>query len=251
MNCTALLAQVERVIDGTLPSSERAAAIEHLAACPRCREIVAVLETDLGFLSREAPAGLAEAVLDRTSGRPCGRAREWLCALVDEDESVDGLDRELVEGHLATCADCAALQRALVGLRDDLPAFAELEPDPQFVARVTAATSVRRRPVRVAGGLGFVRGGWLDALLGRSRLAWEAGYVGALLLWLTFGASWAPLRAAPAQALAVVQENHVGAAVDAITSTLTARNVDGEGDDAWDRFWQRVSRTAAGGRQSP
>jgi len=40
----------------------------------------------------------------------------------------------------------------------------------------------------------------------RPRIAWEAGYVATLVVWLFFGASWSPLRATPAQALTLIQQ---------------------------------------------
>jgi predicted anti-sigma-YlaC factor YlaD len=232
MSCTTLLTRIEMFLEGRLLAAEQKAASAHLAGCPRCREIVKVMRTDLRFMSDEPPAGLTESILERTSGRPCDRARELLGDLVDG--AVTGLDRDLIEGHLESCADCAAVRRALTQLAGDLPVFATLRPIPSLVDDVMALTVERRSPWR-----DVLSATW-QSLLGRSRLALEAGYVGAVLLWLVFGASWAPLRAAPAQALAVVQRNHVGSAVETVTSRLT--NDTGE---AWDRFWSSVSRTHA------
>ncbi len=117
-------------------------------------------------------------------------------------------------------------------LADDLPALAELEPHPGFADAVVAAIAPDEPSWAQA------RTPWWIALLGRSRVAWEAGYVGAIVLWLVFGASWAPLRATSERALAVVQENHVRSVVETMRSTF-------ESDDtgaSWDRFWSRLRR---------
>ena len=41
----------------------------------------------------------------------------------------------------------------------------------------------------------------------RPRIAWEAGYVAAMVVWLVVGASWSPLRAV--QALALIQQGAI------------------------------------------
>ena len=228
MSCTTLLTRIEMFLEGRLLAAEQKAAAAHLAGCPRCREIVEVMRTDLRFMSDEPPAGLTESILERTSGRPCDQAKASLGDLVDG--LVTRLDRDLLEGHLESCPECAGVRRALTQLADDLPVFATLRPIPSLVDDVMALTVARRSSWQ-----DVLSATW-QSLLGRSRLALEAGYVGAVLLWLVFGASWAPLRAAPAQALAVVQRNHVGSAVETVTSRLT--NNTGE---AWDRFWSSVT----------
>ena len=209
-------------------------------------------EKDLEHLSSRSAEGLTEAILGRTSGRPCGSARERLGDYVDGSLGTDGLDRELVKGHLDGCRECAAVAAALGQLSVDLPEFAEFRPPSALLTDVMAATVGRERRRRKARGTTWADASWdrwTKALLGRSRLAWEAGYVGAVLLWLVFGASWAPLRAAPPQALAVVQENHVGSAVEAITLRFSdsASDADEDGEDVafWSRVWSRVARSAA------
>ena len=98
MDCRGFLIRIEAFIDGSLSTAEQVAADGHLAACPRCREIAAVLGTDLEFLSVESPAGLVESILERTSGRPCAAALERLGDYVDG--ALGGVDRDLVRGHL-------------------------------------------------------------------------------------------------------------------------------------------------------
>ena len=199
---------------------------------------------DLEALASTSPEGLTESILERTSGRPCVSALVRLGDYVDGSLGADGLDRDLVKGHLDGCEDCATVAAALGRLSVDLSTFVELRPEPPLVADVMAATVGCERGGRAAWKVAC-EGAWEEwtrALLGRSRLAWEAGYVGAVILWLVFGASWAPLRAAPSMALAVVQENHVGSAVEAATSRL----VGDDGVAIWDRFWSEVARAAAG-----
>ena len=68
--------------------------------------------------------------------------------------------------------------------------------------------------------------------------------MGAVVVWLVFGASWSPLRAAPPQLLAVVQRNPVqelvlesGPAIETLTRRLVA--VGG-------RAWQAAGERAGG-----
>lgn len=229
MDCRSFLTRIEAFIDGSLPTDEHVAADEHLAACPRCREIVNVMGTDLAFLSVESPAGLAESILERTSGRPCSSALE---RLGDVDGALGRVDRDLVQGHLNHCSDCAGVVVATRRLADDLPALAEFEPDPGFIDAVMVAIATHEPS------WAQTRAPWWLGLLGRSRVAWEAGYVGAIVLWLVFGASWAPLRATSERALAVVQENHVRSVVETMRSTFKSDDTGA----SWDRFWSRLRR---------
>ncbi len=212
MDCTELLTRIEALTAGTLSAEERLAVDGHLGLCARCREIAEVMRTDLGWFSAVPPAGLAESILDRTSGRPCNRALERLGDHLDG--ALDGVDRDLVQGHLDHCGACSALSVVMTRLADDLPALAELRPDPGFTGDVLAALDAHDRSWLQ------VWDTWWPGLLGRSRLAWEAGYIGAIVLWVVFGASWAPLRATSQRALAAVQENHVRSAVETMRSTL-------------------------------
>ena len=144
-----------------------------------------------------------------------------------------------VRGHLAHCRDCAAMAVALAQLAADLPAFAELQPDSRLVHDVLAATRARRHRWT-----GVWASRLWERLLGRPRIALEAGYVGAVVAWLVFGASWSPLRAAPPQLLAIVQRNPIqelvlesGPAIETLTRRLVA--VGG-------RAWQAAGERAGG-----
>ena len=234
MDCATFQTRLDVFLDGRLSAHEQQAAETHLASCARCRELRTLMRTDLEVPSLEAPAGLAASILKRTSGAPCDRAHLLL------DDYVDGrledLDRELVRGHLEHCRDCTAVAGALAQLAADLPAFAELQPDPGLVHDVLAVTQTRRR--RWAGLWAARR--W-ERLLERPRIALEAGYVGAVVLWLVFGASWSPLRAAPPQLLAVVQRNPVqelalgSGAIETLNRRLAA-----VGGRAWEAAGERA-----------
>jgi len=207
MECTQFNDRLEALLDGTLSDGDRASAEAHAAACPQCRELYALDALTRVDVERsvETPSGLTESILARTSGRACGRAQTLLGDLVDG--ALEGLDRELVDAHLQGCHECAALARALARLGEDLPAFAELGPDAALVDDVLART--RPRPARWSATWDRVVGAG-RRLVERPRIAWEAGYVAAIVVWLVFGASWSPLRAAPVQALALVQQSVVG-----------------------------------------
>jgi hypothetical protein len=72
--------------------------------------------------------------------------------------------------------------------------MAELEPAAGFTERVLAATLPRRRD-RWAGLAARWASGWAS-LLARPRIAWEAGYVGAVAVWLVVSVFGAPFEAA-------------------------------------------------------
>ena len=204
MDCTQFHDRLEALLDGTLPAGGQARAEAHAAACPRCREFYTLMRADFESLAIETPAGLTESILARTSGRACGCAQTLLGDHVDG--TLDGLDRELVETHLRMCADCAALATVLTRLGQDLPAFAELRPNAALVDDVLALTLPR--PSRWSTIWGRVQPAG-RRLFERPRIAWEAGYVAAMVVWLVFGASWSPLRAAPAQALVLIQQGAI------------------------------------------
>ena len=205
MECTHVSDRLEALLDGTLPAGEQTRVEAHVAACPRCRELYTLIRVDVGS-PVETPDGLTESILMRTSGRACPHAQTLLGDHVDG--TLDAVDRELVHAHLQRCRECAALASVLTRLGKDLPAFAELRPDAALVGDVLARTRTRPRPTRWSALWDRAQ----DAarrLFERPRIAWEAGYVAALVVWLVFGASWSPLRAAPVQALALIQQGAI------------------------------------------
>ena len=245
MACARFEARLAAFVDGTLSSDDRRFAGEHLARCPRCRELHAVLRSEPAAPPIDAPDGLVATILEHTSGSTCGPARQRLVDYVDG--ALRGLDHELVHDHVEHCPDCAATAVALARLVDELPAFAKLEPPAELVANVLAAT----RP-RVAWWRGLVAAlarvdrlleqalPRVERLLVRPRIAWEAGYIGAVVLWLVFGVSWSPLRAAPVQALA---------ALSSVQQGPVARLADA-GGLAWDATGGRLLDSARAARST-
>ena len=254
MTCAWFTERLDDLLAGTLRAGELARAEAHAANCPRCREVHDLLVEASGRRPDKAPGDLVDAVLLRTSGPPCEQARDRLGDLLDG--GLDRVDGQLVEAHLHHCADCAALAAAAARLGDELPAFAELPAPPELAAAVLART--RRRPRRRVS----PDGRWQDAvrrLLTRPRIAWEAGCVAALVLWLVFGASWSPLRTTAVEARALFQQglsdaSRAGAEsvasinrVVAVASERAARAAARGANDAARRFagpWHRAAAAA-------
>ncbi len=187
MNCRSFQDRLAELHEGKLAADERRAVDAHVAACSGCREFVALLRLDV---PAAGTVDLTSAVLERTSGAACVQAHEFLCDHVDR--ALERLDGELVTLHLAGCRDCSALAAALLRLSGDLPLLAELSPAEDFVAGVLARTTGRAsRSRRLAG--------WAEravlGLLARPRIAWEAGYVGAMAIWLAASVFGAPFHA--------------------------------------------------------
>ena len=238
MSCERFTDRLDGLLAGTLPADERAWAAAHAAGCSRCGELYALLGEASGLEPMDVPGDLTDAVLSRTTGPPCERARACLGDLLDD--TLDRVDRRLVEAHLRHCDGCAALAAAAARLRDDLPALAELPPPPELADAVLARTRGRiaRRPSAAGRWRDAVRGlfarpriawaagRWRDAVRGlfaRPRIAWEAGCVAALLFWLVFGASWSPLRATAVEAR-VLLEQGVSVARDAGVDSVASVN---------------------------
>ena len=211
MSCSWFDERVDELIAGTLPAADLARAAAHAAECPRCGEVYGLVAGASGGGPAEAPVDFAEGVLSQTSGRSCEPAHARLGDLLDG--TLGPVDRQLVEAHLEHCADCAVLAAAAARLSDELPALAELPPPPELVDAVLARThGTARRPVPT-GLYSFPRPTrsrrWRDVarrLFARPRIAWEAGYVAALLVWLVFGASWSPLRATAVEARVLLEQ---------------------------------------------
>jgi hypothetical protein len=169
MDCRGFDDRLDALLDGGLAAGERATIEAHAAGCPRCGKLLSLLSAELYVDEVEAPEGLAETVLERTSGAPCARAQELACDLADG--VLDPSDAELARLHLGRCPDCGPIARALARLREDLPGLAEAAPGKGFVEGVLARTSrswprrMERWRARVA--YGFRR------LLARPRFAAE------------------------------------------------------------------------------
>lgn len=163
-----------------LAPEELAGAWEHVHACRRCRALLALVRGETDVLESEAGDDLARAILHRTSGTACFEAQERLCDCVEGTLGAD--DQEIVSLHLAHCASCSGLAETLVELGKTMPGMATLEPDARFTGDVLRATArvCRIRPK-------YNLRTWWNQLVRRPRFAWEAAYVGTLLLLLTLG----------------------------------------------------------------
>jgi len=223
MDCTGFENLLGSLLEGKLRGAERRQAETHLAGCPRCQGLHALLGDEKPIL--DAPADLTRSILERTSGRPCRSAAEQSCDFVDG--KLEETDRQLLELHLAACAECGALVGALRHLAVDLPPLAHLQPDPRFVGDVVAATVARPAARPRTRGLET----W-SRLLVRPRLSWEVAYVGAMLLWVVFGVSGSTLRAVPARTLQLLGSNPVEVVAEA--SVPIARSVADLGQQAWE-----------------
>ena len=205
MDCLHFTNRIEALVDGAMPEDERLRAAAHAAGCPDCHALLASMQE--AFAPEiAAPGDLTEAILAQTSGPACGRAQSLVGDLIDG--ALDSADQDLCDAHLRHCPTCTAILTALVRLAEDLPSFAALPPDPPLVDDILVLTrpgrpwwTVFRERMRETG----------FRLLARPRIAWEAGYVAAMLVWLICGASWSPLRGTALEAQALVERSASGA----------------------------------------
>ena len=173
---------------------------------------------------------LLAGVLERTSGPACRRAEALLASAPGSgqpvaegtggapDEELPAVDRELLELHLAGCAECRALAAVLAELARDLPRLAEVRPDPGFADDVLAASlpaAVRWRRRRRAWSLTWGRAwsrAWSETWprwVRRPRFAWEAAFALTLVALPIFAAPEAPLHEVPERAIEIGRENPV------------------------------------------
>lgn len=260
IDCAAFEAMLDRWLAGELPAEEELDAELHAARCARCSELLLLVRGEAevdpaygegaidgpdggsGRLDAAAGEDLAAGILRQTSGSPCSRAESLLCDIVDG--TLPAADAELLELHLTNCAGCAELAAALVALRDDLPAMAEIEPDPWFVRDVLDATT-RRQPAWVAEpALAAARSieSWGRRLISRPRLALELAYSGAMVIFLLWGTPLSPLRGTAEKALSVMRADPAGGIVGAVRngSVLAGRT-----SSAAQGIWDHVGSPAA------
>lgn len=185
MNCNQTQRRLDALLEETLPAGERALLQSHVQECDDCREILTLLR--LG--DRPAP-DLAAAILAQTVGDRCEQSRGLLCDLIDL--RLEPIDRSLMASHLENCRECDGLSDALLRFKIDLPAMAELEVPSDLTAAILGATS---GAVDARSGLADRVRDWAERLWNRPRLAWEAGYVGAMLMWILVSVSGTDLQA--------------------------------------------------------
>jgi predicted anti-sigma-YlaC factor YlaD len=192
MNCESFDARLDALLEGRCSPAEWTEGEAHLEACARCRQLFDAISGRAGNLDDEGHEALAAAVVERTSGsgRACASARARLCDFVDGE--LDPFDRELVEGHLARCADCTALADAVAEQARLLPAFATLAPRGGIVREVLAATS--RKPVEPTASEKIAA--WIARAAQRPRFSLEVAYVMTVLLLVVLGNPVAAFREA-------------------------------------------------------
>jgi anti-sigma factor RsiW len=184
MNCNDAQKRLDALLNGTLPTRERFGVQAHLNGCDECGQMLILLRLD----GKQAP-DLTASILAQTVGDPCEQSRDQLCDLIDL--RLESMDRQLMRSHLEHCDDCDTLSNAMLRLKMDLPAMAELEVPAKLTASILQATSGS------AGAVGWADRltGWAEKIWVRPRLAWEAGYLGATLLWFFVSVSGADLQA--------------------------------------------------------
>ena len=184
-----------------LPSEEQQDAERHLGACSRCRTLHGIIRGESEAPAPQSGDDLVLSILHRTSGPACSSAQQHLCDWIDGDLGAD--EREMISLHIAHCPDCLALTLSLNLLKEVLPGMATLDPGAHFIQEVLGATIGRRSAARSAPSqMGWWK--WWSRLIRRPRCAWEAAYVGALVVLLTLG-SPAVLSQLMPKALAVQQ----------------------------------------------
>jgi anti-sigma factor RsiW len=205
IDCQEFMDRLDGFLDGKLSGATREAVHEHLRRCADCRRMAAIAGgDDRGDAGAGAPADLASAVLEQTSGSTCRSARARLCDYVDG--GVEAIEGELLEVHTTSCPTCAGLVQALTRMPADLALLAELDPGPAFTAGVVAATIPRRiRAVPPASRLAES----LQRLFERPRFAFEGAYIGTFVLVLIFGTPNSPLAGVPRKALELAAANPV------------------------------------------
>jgi hypothetical protein len=184
MDCRSFEERLDVFVAGLLPPKEQNAAEEHLSACARCRRLLNIVRGD-----EEGPAPLVDpdlllSILHKTSGAACSNAALLLCDWVDGRLAQD--DGEIISLHIDHCPNCRSLAASLQELKEVLPEMAEIEPDELLTGRILQATISRPRASRLDR-LHFDIRGWWHRTLRRPRFAWEAAYVGALLILLALG----------------------------------------------------------------
>jgi hypothetical protein len=208
-------------------------------------------------MNRNDRENLIRGIMQRTSGSPCGRARDLICE--QTDGTLEKVDAGLLSAHSEHCADCRSLAATMAWMRRPLQELAEIDPGPQFTADVLQQTlPLGQRLVRRLRRFGIE---WAE-LMRRPRIAWEAAYVGAAIIGLLFAAPISPLNQVPGQALRVAQANPVQALAQ-VSREVVPEAVVTWTDTAWsatggrarvaartwrDDLWDRLGRAWDAGR---
>ncbi len=193
---------------------------------------------------------LTAAILARTSGPACGRLRELACDFVDG--TLPGDDGELVRGHLDHCPTCQGLVARLRTAALLLPAFASLEPGPDFTASVLRWTHPAAVPAAFpTPAPDPLLAGWAR-LMRRPRAALEVAYLataaGLILAQFPLPATQRPapitlatlVRTESRGSLAQVRAH--GEAWTQRTRSFLPALAPGRPPGAWSTLWSRLER---------
>ncbi len=178
MNCEQFQERIDDYLSKDLSEARHTEAEHHLQQCDTCRELVGMLQHDTLFDEVPLPERFVDAVLQQTSGSTCESAERRMVAHLDG--ALGELDQSLVSLHLSECPECRRLKSTLERLSDELPQLAEIAPPHGFAQTVLSLTS--ERPTfeqRLTG--------WWQRLLSRPRFAFEAAYLGILVVVLAVG----------------------------------------------------------------
>lgn len=163
--------------------------------------------------NRRRDEDFVQRVLANTSGSACDRACEQLPDLTDG--RLTGLDRQLVQSHLEHCSGCRQVAVTLGWMGQTLPAMAEMDPGPNFLAGVLARTTAasdeatieaqnaERRPMVSPRWQQIQQ--WFERMYQRPSFNLEMAYVATVLVVLLTAFPGSPLRNAPGQALRVMR----------------------------------------------
>jgi hypothetical protein len=183
---------------------------------------------------------LTRAILARTTGPACGRARE---VLVEGSEAPsDATTGALLAAHLDECAECQAFEAAWSEAAGTLPRLAEIDPGPAFSVEVLAATT--RRPVSAWAA-------WWARVVARPHFSLEVAYVGACLCVLLVG-NPISLAGAVAERVQLMTSEPAGTAAPGgdvrssgagTGSTRPAFDVNSVTTDSW---WDKLTARAFG-----
>lgn len=194
--------QLLSLLSESMDELSRARAVRHAQSCDACRDLAPLFEISADACDAEStdPAmhfseyRSSENPLDpdwhqrlfaQTSGDPCQQAELQLAEELDFSASSPAT-KTLLQRHLDTCEACQTFAQTQRALDEVLPTMASIAPPKTLIKRIVFqthglaahASTARRRlsaPQRA-----------FELLLARPRIAVEASYVAAVLIWLLF-----------------------------------------------------------------
>jgi hypothetical protein len=191
VNCRILEKNLPDYLQGSLGPVLRAEMQKHLLICVSCRELIAIAE---GKTEIQPDRDFLKEVLDLTSGPACARVRDALCDFIDKKRNSP--EDQLVRAHLKGCPECACLAYSLDKMKMELLSQAEMDPGREFAAEVvrefSRAAAERERRNRFSDPWGDRFRRWWTVLSQRPRFAWEAAYIGTILIVLALGNPLSP-----------------------------------------------------------